>query len=154
MSAVFTVEAIQTVVGTDFVAAERGPNRNVKLDLTRLVTPNQARGFTDDQKLDVLYAAREKLRAEGYECTVRLQQRNSDGVWKNWPHIWVNRSGASTSPDLENRLAAVEQSNALLTELIAELRAQRQAAAETPEPELDADGDGVVEEPDAESVEF
>lgn len=153
----FNVANIQGLLGEGYICGEKGPNRNVKVDLARLVNRNAA-NLSDDDKIDLLVEAREKIRAAGLECTLRLTQRDRNGTYKPWPHMWVNhnvqaRGQAAQELAAENRallkiiekLGGSQALAAITTAAAAE--STTETVNETPESTpVDADGDGFESE--------
>lgn len=112
---VHTVEAIQAAAGSHIIVQQRGRRNNFKCDLARLANSNlSARGYTDDEKFSHLAEARRALIDAGYDVAFKFQQRNQQGEWTPWPHLWVNISAAAVAPETEARLKTLEDQNAAL----------------------------------------
>lgn len=121
------------IAGEHFQVSQRGPNNNLKLDFSRLVS-RQAQGFTDGEKLTIMYETRAALEADGFNVNVRFQQRNANGEWIYWPHLWVNREPAQASTDTSEMQSLRQE----LAELKAMLYDQNQQS-ETQSKEDEAD---------------
>lgn len=109
----FTIEAVSKVLGSEFTLAKSGPLGNFKVDLAALTT--NKRNITDDEKITLLYNARQRLQEAGYECNIRLSAPKQGGGWSAWPHIWVNRP-VEDNQSVHAELAEMKQLVAKLLE--------------------------------------
>lgn len=116
---VLTKRAIQKIVGSGFVVNDPNAQGNFKLDLTKLTRGGDPRGYTDEQKIDDLSAAKLLLREAGYNVDVRLNQPRSQGgstLYTPWPHLWVNKAPRVTQSDANNAMQQrlLDQNEALI----------------------------------------
>lgn len=96
------INKIKEVVGkTDFSFSQKDEDSPVKLDFIKLKN-GQAAGFSDNDKVRLLYEAQKKLEEANLVANIRLTYKVViDGVdsYKSWPCIWVsNEKNPSLSP--------------------------------------------------------
>lgn len=105
---VFTLEGLQGSLGEHyFVKQSRQGNFQVNL--------KDIRSYSDDDKVTMLYRARQKLQAAGLDASIKLTYRNQGtGRFENWPCIWVDRGRIPQLTDVRNVTRMIQRVFALL----------------------------------------
>ena len=130
-----TSENVSSIIGDEFKC--QAFRNAVKVDIARMANRN-ARGLTDDQKVDLLVGAREALKSAGFSnVSIRLTYKDRNGNWQNWPCVWVNPEQVD-NVEASKRIERLENLVATLVEHVTGASDE----AET----VDEDGDGVVAE--------
>lgn len=128
-----TPENVGSIIGDEFKC--QAFRNAVKVDIARMANRN-ARGLTDDQKVDLLVGAREALKSAGFSnVSIRLTYKDRNGNWQNWPCVWVNPAQVDNA-EASNRIDRLEKLVATLVSHVTE--------ASTETEEADEDGDAVI----------
>lgn len=106
----FTQEGLQNYLGPRFQVK---PSRqgNFQINIANM------RASSDDDKLTLLYKARNMLRAVGFEASTKFTFRSQiTNRFENWPCLWVDRGGSEQTSNLgrianrlEKLLARIEE---------------------------------------------